>query len=140
MTQSTLFQLLRTSRHVNARKSYLHFGNFSGEAILCSNLLYFSLFFSDCISVIRLYIFCFVTWAKISNVCLFIKFILTKNGVFFAKMSCQLRPSCFHMTICHIRFHSKTHFSLKRISFPHFPIKRYLTHISSPSKDNFYFT
>ena len=31
-------------RHVNATKSYLHFGRFAGEAILCSNFFRFLLF------------------------------------------------------------------------------------------------
>ena len=31
-------------RHVNATKSYLHFGRFAGEAILCSNFFCFLLF------------------------------------------------------------------------------------------------
>ena len=41
-------------RHVNARKSYLHYGNFSGEVILCSKFPLFFTVFWDCISVIRL--------------------------------------------------------------------------------------
>ena len=32
------------TRHVNATKSYLHFGHFAGEAILCSNFFCFLLF------------------------------------------------------------------------------------------------
>ena len=39
-----LFQNGRTSRHVNATKSYLHFDRFAGEVILCSNFFCFSLF------------------------------------------------------------------------------------------------
>ena len=35
---------LKTVRHVNATKSYLHFDRFTGEAILCSNFFCFLLF------------------------------------------------------------------------------------------------
>ena len=40
-----LFVTIFTNRHVNTRKLYLHFCNFSGEGILCSNFFCFSSFF-----------------------------------------------------------------------------------------------
>ena len=33
-----------TNRHVNATKSYLHFGRFAEDAVLCSNFFCFLLF------------------------------------------------------------------------------------------------
>ena len=41
MTAQTL---MKTYRHVNATKWYLHFGHFALDAMLCSNSIFFCMF------------------------------------------------------------------------------------------------
>ena len=84
-----------TDRHVNARKSYLHFCHFAGEAILCSNFLYFPLIFRFSFFY-KIKVLWIETWDKLHLVSFQITFHNRQKTQFRPK--CQLRPSCIHMT------------------------------------------
>ena len=84
-------------RHVSARKSYLHFYYFAGEAILCSNFFCILLFFASYFAHKNKNTFDFRLEISF-EFCISTLILHINKSFILPKM--QLQCSCAHMTTC----------------------------------------
>ena len=85
------FASVKTYSHINqlsceCKNSYLHFGCFTRDTVLCSNFFCFCCFFMRLISFTSIEVLRLQTWTK-----------STENSIL---PKCQLRPCCIPMTKC----------------------------------------
>ena len=92
----------RLYRYVNATKWYLHFGNFAGDAILCSNFFCFSIVFTCLVSFIKIELGLLRLFRLELNLvlCVFTCKFFKSRELNSISPKCQIRPYCIHMTKC----------------------------------------